>query len=322
MDLGVFTVLFQDRPLEEALDLVKANGLDAVEIGTGGHPGNAHCDPVELLNDDTKRREFQKKITDRGLKISALSCHSNPLHPDPRKAAQNHELFEQTVRLAAMLGVKHVITFSGCPGESEDSKHPVWVTCPWPTEHAEVLEWQWREKVIPYWKEQDRLLKEHGVLAAIEPHPGFNVYNTETSIRLREACGTNIGVNMDPSHFFWQGMDPVASIKKLAEADALFYFHAKDTSFDAGNTAVNGVLDTKPYTDEWNRSWMFRTIGYGQGEKTWRDIISALQLAGYEGVVSIEHEDSLMSVEEGFEKASAFLRSILIRERIGEVFWV
>lgn len=321
MKLGVFAVLFGDKKFEEALDIIANSGLDSVEIGTGGYPGDAHCNPQELLNNENKLKEFKKAIETRDLTISALSCHGNPLHPNKEISAKHHEQFQNTVRLAEKLGVNTVITFSGCPGESDYSRFPVWVTCSWPEDHAEVLEWQWKEKVIPYWKEQSRFLAEHGVRVAIEPHPGFVVYNNDTAIRLRKECGDNIGVNFDPSHLFWQNMDPVASIKEIAEHDALYHFHAKDTAIDAQNTATNGVLDTKPYSDELNRSWIFRTIGYGHGEETWREIISALQLVGYEGTVSIEHEDSLMSVEEGFQKGVDFLKNIVIKERLGEMWW-
>jgi sugar phosphate isomerase/epimerase len=319
--LGVFSVLFGNRSLDEALELVVARGLQAIEVGTGGYPGNSHCNPAKLLADESKLTAFKQKFTNHGLEISALSCHGNPLHPNKLISKNHHEDFQNTVRLARKLGVKTVITFSGCPGESENSENPVWVTCPWPEDFSKVLNWQWKEKVIPYWKEQNRFLEEHGVRVAIEPHPGFVVYNTETLLRLRRECGKNIGVNFDPSHLFWQRMDPIVSIKELAKANALYHFHAKDTSFDEQNTASNGVLDTKSYLDEANRSWIFRTVGYGQSEEIWKKIFSTLQLVGYDGVVSIEHEDSLMSTEEGFNKAVAFLNQILINERIDEVWW-
>lgn len=163
--------------------------------------------------------------------------------------------------------------------------------------------------MISYWEEQSQFLREYDVRVAIKPHPGFVVDNNETALRLREACGNKIGVNFDPSHLFWQGMDPVVSIKELAKHDALYHFHAKDTAIDYYNTAANGVLDTKLYKDELNRSWVFRTIGYGHGEEKWRKIMCALQPVGYDGGVSIEHEDGLMAAEEGFQKAvSIFIR--------------
>jgi sugar phosphate isomerase/epimerase len=321
MKLGVFTVLFGDKTFEEALDYIAQSGLETVEIGTGAYPGNKHCQPEDLLSDESLLKKFAEAVKSRGLEISALSCHGNPLHPNPEIRKKHHEVFQNTVRLASRLGVQTVITFSGCPGESEHSLNPSWVTCPWPEEYAAVLEWQWNEKVIPYWREQNQFLNDHGVRVAIEPHPGFVVYNTETMLKLRETCGDAIGCNFDPSHLFWQNMDPVVGIKALAKAGALFHFHAKDTGIDQQNTAENGVLDTKSYRDELNRSWIFRTVGYGHGEETWKRIISTLQLVGYQGAISIEHEDSLMSVEEGFQKAVAFLKNLLIKERVGEIWW-
>lgn len=321
MKLGVFAVLFGQKGFEDALDTIRDAGLQMVEIGTGGYVGNAHCKPTELLNDKEKLNHFKEAIKCRGLEISALSCHGNPLHPNREVAQEHHEDFQNTVRLASLLGVETVITFSGCPGESDHSLHPVWVTCPWPDDFSSVVNWQWEEKVIPYWKEQDKFLKEYNVRVAIEPHPGFVVYNTETLLKLRNECGDNIGANFDPSHLFWQNMDPIVGIKELAKSNALYHFHAKDTGLDQQNIAANGVLDTKSYRDELNRSWIFRTVGYGHGEETWRNIISALQLVGYDGAISIEHEDSLMSIEEGFQKAASFLNNLLIKERLGEIWW-
>ena len=322
MKLGVFAVLFSKKPLEEALDYIKENGLDTVEIGTGGYVGGAHCNPAELLADEAKLKSFKDAFDSRGITISALSCHGNPLHPNKNIANEHHQVFQDTVRLASKIGVENVVTFSGCPGESEYSLNPVWITCPWPNDFSEVVNWQWDEKVVPYWKEQNEFLKEHGVRVAVEPHPGFVVYNTETALRLRKECGDQIGCNFDPSHYFWQGMDPVACIRALGEENALFHFHAKDTRIDRQNNPLNGVLDTKSYSDISNRSWVFRTVGYGHGEDTWREIISALQTIGYEGAVSIEHEDGLMSVEEGFTKAVSFLKDKVINEGVVEMWWV
>lgn len=322
MKLGVFTVLFAaDKSFEEMLDHVAESGLDTVEIGTGGFPGGKYCDVQQLVEDDTKRNAFVDAVKRRGLEISALSCHSNPLHPNPKEAKEAHDTFQATVQLASQIGVDTVVTFSGCPGESDASKHSVWVTCPWPPEHLDVLKWQWEEKAIPYWKAQNEFLGKHGVRVAIEPHPGFVVYNTETMLRLRNECGDNIGVNFDPSHLFWQQMDPLLGIRQLAAANCIFHVHAKDTAIDLYNTNSNGVLDTKPYTDELNRSWIFRTVGYGHGEETWRKIVSELQLAGYEGAISIEHEDSLMSIDEGFQKAVALLKPLVIRKKLDSVWW-
>lgn len=319
MKVGVFTVLLADRPLEEALSYVREVGCEAIEFGCGGYPGDAHCDPKKLLYDAAALRDFRQTVEDGGLQISALSCHGNPLHPDGERAAADDASFRATVRLASELGVETVVTFSGCPGDSEGSERPNWVTCPWPPDFLEILEWQWREKVVPYWREASTFAREHGVRVAIELHPGFVAYNTDSFWRLREIGGETIGVNFDPSHLFWQQMDPLVCVRELGEA--IFHVHAKDTYVDAQNVRRNGVLDTRPYTDEAKRSWIFRTIGYGHGPQFWRALVSELRMAGYDGVISIEHEDSLMSVDEGFRKAVSFLRDTVMTDSPGEAWW-
>jgi sugar phosphate isomerase/epimerase len=317
--LGVFIVLFGEQSFEEALDTAKAAGCQSVEIGTGAYPGTAHVHAKAILNDEAAVRRIRNAVDSRGLAISALSTHGNPLHPDKAVAQAHHEDFAAAVQLAEKLGVDTVITFSGLPGESENSKYPSWVTCPWPPEFLTVLDWQWNEVAIPYWKEQSAFCRKHGVKVAIEAHPGFLVYNTETALRLRREAGDNIGVNFDPSHLFWQGMDPIECIKALG--DSIYHVHAKDTKFDKRNTALNGVLDTKNYGDVLQRSWVFRTVGYGHDDEFWKDFVSTLRLVGYDGTISIEHEDSLMSVNEGFTKAANFLNGLILREKAGEMWW-
>jgi sugar phosphate isomerase/epimerase len=317
--LGVFIVLFGQQSFEQALDNAKAAGCEAVEIGVGGYPGTSHVNARAIVGDDAAVRRIKEAVESRGLTISALSTHGNPLHPNKEQAKSFHEDFEAAVLLAEKLGVDTVITFSGLPGESEHSQYPSWVTCPWPPDFLTVLEWQWNEVAIPYWKEQSAFCRKHGVKVAIEAHPGFLVYNTETALRLRREAGDNIGVNFDPSHLFWQGMDPIECIKALG--DSIYHVHAKDTKIDPRNTALNGVLDTKHYGDILNRSFVFRTVGYGHDDDFWKHMISTLRVVGYDGVISIEHEDGLMSVNEGFTKAANFLNGLILKERTGEMWW-
>jgi sugar phosphate isomerase/epimerase len=294
MKLGVLTVLFQERPLEEVLDHVAEMGLEAVELGTGAWPGNAHCDPVTMLKDRSAMKALSKAVEDRGLIISALSCHGNPIHPDRATAAEYDRVYRDTVRLASEMSIPVVNLFSGCPGDSDDAKYPNWVTCAWPPDFSELLHWQWEEKVIPYWREAGEFAEKAGVKLAFEMHPGFVVYNPRTLLRLREAVGDVIGANYDPSHLYWQGIEPVASIRALA--GAIHHVHAKDTYIDQANMAVNGVLDTTPYSDLANRAWTFRTVGYGHDLFSWRSLVSALRLVGYDYVLSIEHEDPMASI--------------------------
>ena len=319
MKLSVFAVLLQDKSFDEACAYLASKGVQAVEIGCGGFPGDAHCKPLELLNDETKLQAFKDTLARHHLDIAALSVHGNAVHPDKAVAEKAHTEFENAVLLAEKLGVETVVTFSGCPGGCPEDKTPNWVTCPWPDDYSHILEYQWNEVLIPYWKKESEFCRAHNVRVAFEMHPGFCVYNPETMMRIRKACGDNIGANFDPSHLFWQGIDPVAAIRYLG--DAIFYFHAKDTKIDEINTGINGVLDTKPYSDEIHRSWIFRSVGYGHAHQTWKDMMSALRMVGYDGPISIEHEDSLMTPSEGLNKAIAMLKDVMMFEAKGPMWW-
>ncbi|MFC4766313.1 sugar phosphate isomerase/epimerase family protein [Effusibacillus consociatus] len=322
MKLGVFTVLYQDFPFEQMLDKVAEMGVETVELGTGNYPGNKHCDPDELLEDPAKATAFKRAVESRGLSISGLSCHGNPLHPDKEFAKQSHDTWRKTVLLAERLEIPVINGFSGCPGDHSGAKFPNWVTCSWPPEYMEILKWQWDEVVIPYWREETKFAESHGIRQiAFEMHPGFVVYNPETLLKLREQAGPSIGANFDPSHLLWQGIDPVEAIKKLGRENAIFHVHAKDTYLDQANIRVNGVLDTKHYSEILDRSWVFRTVGYGQNEKMWRDIVSALRAVGYDYVLSIEHEDMLASIDEGLSKSIGLLKVVLFKEEVPEMWW-
>jgi sugar phosphate isomerase/epimerase len=227
MKIGVFAVLFGDKPFEETLDYLVDLGVQAVEIGTGAYPGNAHCDPRKLLADEKQLKAFGEAVARRGLIISALSCHGNPLHPQAKIAKDHHEIFLRTIELAKKLDVGTVITFSGCPPGDESATQPNWIVSPWPPEFSDMLAWQWKERVTPYWQETARAAKAAGVKVAIEMHPNFVVYNPETMLRL----------------------------------------------------------------------------------------------VGYDHVLSIEHEDSIMSAAEGLKKAIAFLKDIVVADPAGVAYW-
>jgi sugar phosphate isomerase/epimerase len=319
MRVGVFTPLLSQLSLEEVLKKLSAKGIQTVELGTGNYPGNAHC-KLSMLDDKSELDAFRKTLTNHGFSISALSCHGNALHPNAERAKHDAEVSRKTVELAERLGVPVVIDFSGCPGDSPAAKQPNWVTCPWPPDYLEVLKWQWDEVVAPYWTKHGAFAEKRGVKIAIEMHPGFVVYSPETMLRLRALAGKAVGCNLDPSHMFWQGIDPIAAVRVLG--DAIHYVHAKDTQIYERNLPLTGVLDTKPYTDERNRSWIFRTCGYGHGAEWWREFVSTLRMYGYDYVLSIEHEDSLLSPEEGLTKAASFLNEIVIREQPAAAWWV
>ncbi len=318
MRIGVLTALLGNLSLDQVIEKLKSLGITTVELGTGNYPGDPHC-KLAMLENKSALKEFKQKLEDNGVTISALSCHGEPLHPNPAIAKAHQEVNKKTILLAEKLGVPVVVDFSGCPGDSDKAKYPNWITAAWPPHFPELLAWQWEKKVVPYWAKRTKFAEDHGVKIALEMHPGFVVYNPETMLRLRAAAGKNIGANLDPSHLFWQGIDPIAAVRVLG--DAIFYVHAKDTKIYASNLPKTGVLDTKSYTDEKNRSWIFRTVGYGHSAEWWTEFISTLRMYGYDYVLSIEHEDSLMAAEEGLTKAIRFLSEVVIKEKPGAAYW-
>lgn len=322
MKLGVFTVLFNDKSFEEMLDRVKASGLNAVEIGTGCYPGNSHCDLDALLESEEKRNEYIAKVKERDLIISAFSCHGNPISPDKEFAKESNDTLLKTIKLASLLNVPVVNTFSGTAGDSEDAKYPNWPVTPWPNEYGDVLTWQWEEKLIPYWKEVGKYAQEHNVKIGLELHGGFLVHTPYTMLKLREATCDAIGANLDPSHLWWQGIDPVAAIKILGKENAIHHFHAKDTYIDQDNVNMYGLTDMQPYGEVQTRAWTFRSVGCGHSLTEWNDMMSALRTYNYDYVVSIEHEDPIMSIDEGFERAVTNLKSVLIKESPSQMWWV
>ena len=318
MRIGVFTPLLSQLPLAVVLKKLAELHINTVELATGNYVGDAHC-KLSMLENASALAEFKSILGDHGVSISALSCHGNALHPDKAQALQYSDVSRKTILLAEKLGVSVVIDFSGCPGDSANATAPNWVTCPWPSDYRKVLDWQWNEVVAPYWISHAKFAADHGVKIAVEMHPGFVVYNPETMLRLRSIAGETVGCNFDPSHLFWQSIDPIAAIRVLA--GSIFHVHAKDTQLYPSNLVRTGVLDTKPYTEERDRSWIFRTCGYGHGAEWWSEFISTLRMFGYDSVLSIEHEDSLLSPGEGLTKAANFLNSIVIRDQAGAAWW-
>lgn len=324
MKIGLFTPLFGDKPLSEVLDIVQDLGIQAVELGAGAYPGNPHLDVDHLIENPKAREEFLAELGRRNITLSAISVHGNPLHPNRQIAADHHIAFRKGVQLASALGISCLNGFSGCPGDHPQAINPNWVTCAWPDEYRDILEYQWNEVAIPYWTEQANFLAEHNVNFCIEMHPGFIVYNNDTLLKLRHSTGPNgtrIGANFDPSHLWWQGIDPLAAVRQLGIEGALFHVHAKDTRIEPETSKLNGNLDTKSYGDFLNRSWVFRSVGYGHSVEWWKEFVSVLRTVGYDHVISIEHEDGLMTSMEGLTKAVSTLKEAVITEQAGPMFW-
>jgi sugar phosphate isomerase/epimerase len=313
MKLAAFSVLYKNKAIGEVLDILKGKGIHDVELGAGGFIGKEHCDPGKLLTDKRSREAFQEEFLRRGMQIACLSCHGNPVHPQKRLAETYHRDIKEAVDLASQLGVPRIVTFSGCPGDCEESKYPNWPVSPFPEDFQTVLAWQWEKKLVPYWKEMGKYAEEKGVRIALEMHGGYSVHSPATAIRMRRETGSKaIGANLDPSHMWWQGIDPGQAARHLGREACLFYFHAKDAMIDPSSASYFGLTDMQSFATVYGRAWQFRTVGFGHGLKEWADIFSALRAAGYDEVVSIEHEDSFMSVEEGLDKAIANLRQVMM----------
>jgi sugar phosphate isomerase/epimerase len=310
--IGVFDPAFPDLTLDQLVEKYASLGVEAAEIGTGGYPNNKHCPAQELLDDPAKLKAWKKKFEDHNIQVATLSCHGNPVHPDRTIAERDKETFRRTVLLAEKLDVKVIVGFSGCPGGNPNDTNPNWITYRWPPEFAAAQDWQWKEKVVPYWKEAAKFAREHGVRRlALEMHPNFVVYNPLTLLKLRDAVGEEIGANNDLSHLFWQGCDPVEVIHLLGKQGAIFHAHMKDTVLYHDKVAKYGVLnfvfekqDLKIASDA------FRAVGYGHSASAWKDIMRAYMDVGYEGIFSVENEDPILSGEVGVERALYVLKNV------------
>jgi DNA-(apurinic or apyrimidinic site) lyase len=320
MDVGVLTVPLGGESLDDALAYLASIGVGAVELGVGGYPGQDHVDRRALLNDKSARAALDETLDEHGLRVSALATHNNPLHPDEEQAATADEELREAIDLAAELDVNTVTCFSGLPAGGPDDEVPNWITAPWPTEHADAHEYQW-EVAVEYWSDLADYAAGQAVDIAIEMHPNMLVYEPHSMRRLRDATNDRVGANFDPSHLYWQGIDVTDAIRFLGEDDAIHHFHAKDTKVYEANARTKGVLDTDSYTEEADRSWLFRTVGYGHGEEHWKDVVSALRMVGYDGALSIEHEDSLTSSREGLEKAVDVLQRAVFETQPGDAYW-
>ena len=310
--IGVFDPVYEHLSLDEMLDKVSALGLEAMEIGTGGYPNNKHCPVDDLVADPSKAKAWLKKFHDKNIQVAALSCHGNPIHPDAKHAAHDADTFRKTVQLAQLVDVKVIVGFSGCPGGSPTDVQPNWITYRWPPEYAEMQDWQWKEKVVPYWKQAAKFAREHGVhKLAFEMHPNFVVYNPKTLMKLREAVGEEIGANCDLSHLFWQGCDPVEVIHYLGKQGALFHAHMKDTVFFDDNKNKFGVLNFAFETSDLDQaSETFRAVGYGHSASLWKSVVKAYMDVGFEGILSIENEDPILAGEVGVERAAYVLKNV------------
>ena len=308
MKRGAMVGCYVNSTLDEALTSLAEAGAEVVELSTWGRRVAMEYDLDALLGSAAKRQALTNRLSSYGLAASSISCHGNALHPNDKVRTEQQALFTDTVRLAGLLQLDTVVDFSGCPGDNPHAEYPNWVTCAWPDDFAEVHRWQWSERIIPYWVETAAYLNREGVRVAIEMHPGMSVYNPRDLLRLREAAGPAVGANLDPSHLFWQQIDVIGAIRVLGEA--IYHVHMKDSQVREHRSAYVGVLDTTPFREWEDRSWLYRTLGHGHPREFWAQFITTLKEVGYTGPLSVEHEDVLIHVDEGMRQALALIRDV------------
>ena len=309
--IGVFDAAFRDLSLEQLIEVIKEFKIEAVELASGNQVGSPHCDREELLADKSKLRDYVALFEKNNIMISAFSCHGNPVHPDREKAQREDRVYRQTIDLAAQTGVNRMVCFSGCPGDGT-GKHPNWIQSLETEEWVQLLQWQWQEVLVPYWKDLAAYARQRNVKIAVEMDSGNSVFNVETLLKLRHAAGDNVGANLDFSGIFQLGVEPTAVVKKLGAEECIYHMHGKDIWIDPGNTAVNGLVDLTPYSDLAHRSWSYADIGFGHDLVVWKSIAETLKAVGYHHVISIEHESPYTSDRIGVARATQALQQVLL----------
>jgi len=326
MQLGAYTACLHDRSLGEALDTLADLGLTSVEVSAGGFIGTPHLPVAELLESESARTDYLAEFTRRGLVLTGLNANGNPLRPDPEVGPQHAADLRRAIELAGLLGVRRVVTMSGLPQATPDATVPTWVVNPWDSGYLDILEWQWSDVALPFWREVDALAAKADVKVCIEMHPQNLVFNPTTLKRLVDAVGaTHVGAEMDPSHLFWQGIDPVAAVDWLGPL--VYHAAAKDTRINSDNVRIHGVLDDRftriPADEEplglggrytvtgWpapDPSWQFVAVGNGHGHEFWVQFLTALHKVDPDIAVNIEHEDQSMGQVEGLAFAAENLK--------------
>jgi sugar phosphate isomerase/epimerase len=324
MKLGAYTAVLHDQPIAEVLGLLRDLGLESAEINSGGFLPAPHLPIAEIRASQDARDEYLGQFSAAGITLTALNCNGNPLHPDPQVRDKHGQDVRDAIELAALLGVQRVVTMSGLPGSDAGARLPSWTVLPWDSAYLDARDYQWNEVALPYWRDVQARAADADVKVCIEMHPHNIVYNPATMVRLAEQIGaTHIGAEMDPSHLFWQGIDPVAAIEELGEL--VYNAAAKDTRINQA-ARVNGVLDdrhTRVRPDEpgavplggrytlsrWpeNSSWDFVAVGRGHDVEFWTRFLAALQKVDPSMAVNIEHEDQELGQIEGLRSAARTL---------------
>jgi sugar phosphate isomerase/epimerase len=321
MKLGVYTAILHDKPLPEALRVIKQLGLESAEINSGGFLPSPHL-PDDVLTSATRREEYLGEFAAAGVELTALNCNGNPLDPTRERSEKHAADLLRSIEVAAALGVKRVVTMSGTPGTDAGASRPAWNVLPWDSAYLDARDYMWNEVALPFWRTVQERAAHFDVRVAIEMHPHNVVYNPATLERLvTETRATHVGAEMDPSHLFWQGIDPVAAVDHLGPL--VFNAAAKDTRINPA-ARVNGVLNDVgfdrpgpaavglggPYVlSRWPResSWDFVAVGRGHDVDWWAAFVQALERVDADMPLNIEHEDAELGQLEGLETAARTL---------------
>lgn len=307
MKLGFVSDSLGGLTFTEMLDHAARLGVSGIEVNTCGWSTAPHFDLKSMQGNRGAQKAFLAGFADRGLEVISLNANGNPLHPtDPAQG----ERLKDTIRVAGEMGIRTVCTMSGLPAGNATDLMPNWVVSSWPPETQDILRFQWQERLLPFWTGIAALARDCGVeRIALELHGNQCVYNVPSLLRLRRMIGPVIGANLDPSHLFWMGADPLIAAEALGPA--LYHVHAKDTLLNAPVQATTGLLENGSLMDIPARSWSYITLGFGHGEEWWRQFCYRLKMAGYDGWLSIEHEDVLLNSLEGLEKSVALLKGVM-----------
>jgi len=333
MRLGAYTACLHDRPLDEALGALAGLGLTGAEINSGGFIGTPHLPVGDLLGSASARSEYLDRFNTAGITLTGLNCNGNPLNPDPEVGPKHAADLHRSIELAALLGVRRVVTMSGLPGGHPGARTANWVVNPWDSQFTDMLDHQWNEVAVPFWRDIQARAAAADVKVCIEMHPHNLVFNPATLERLVERTNaTHVGAEMDPSHLFWQGIDPVAAVRHLG--DLVFHAAAKDTRINESNVRIHGVLDDRftrrpadqnplnlggdNFLNAWPRdpSWQFVAVGRGHGvDDFWTPFLQALHDVDPGMAVNIEHEDTELDQFEGLRRAAESLRAAFSKIR-------
>ena len=321
MKLGINTAFIMTFDFEEGLKFVSDLGICTAEVSTCGIAYNSkYCKLDQLMSDEGELRRWRDTYSRHGIEVVSLAAHGAALSPDKNLADEYRRQFRKACQFAEKIGVRKMTLIAGTPEGAEGDSCPVWITQQIDVPYfRKVYEWQWEKRLIPYWREQGKIASDHGVLLCFENQIGDMLHSPVAIKRLHDEIGSVVACNFDISHIWAQGMDPIVSLRYLG--DLVQHIHIKDTLLQDNNLRLKGFTDSTYPTEPLERAYTFTIPGWGHDEKTWREVISTLRMIGYDDILSLEMESEYMNIQEGLEKAVAFLKPMIIEKPTGKRWW-